>query len=108
VTPLAQAHGYKIGDLVQTWYADTGSATPGYVYGIVTFAGPKRVGVAWESGRKSSLHKERWHVIERVPERMRDVALDATKLPRAVLLAKITAAVRGSDLVKRYRTTVKP
>jgi hypothetical protein len=84
--PLAQAHGYRVGDLVQTWYADTGCATPGYVYGVVIFAGPKRVGVAWESGRKSSLHRDRWHAIELVPERMRDVAIDATKVQRAALL----------------------
>jgi hypothetical protein len=94
-------HGYKPGDLVQTWYADDGRGG-GYCYGIVTSAGPKRVGVTWESGRRNSLHRDRWRAIAPVPDRMRDVALDATKRVRAELLAKITAKSDKSGKLNTY------
>jgi hypothetical protein len=81
---------YRVGDLIQTFYWDTGSAMPGNVYGVVYSVGPKRVGVIWESGRRQSLHKHRQHLIKPVPDNARDDALLATKQVRADLLAKIT------------------
>jgi hypothetical protein len=96
----AHTHDYRVGDLVQTFYWDTGSASPGNVYGIVTSVGPKRVGVTWESGRRQSLHRERWHLIKHVPDNAREDALHATKHLRAELLAKLTAK-QEADLQRR-------
>jgi len=56
----------------------------------VTAAGPKRVGVTWESGRRQSLHKNRWHLVKHVPDDAREEALHATRRARAELLAKLT------------------
>lgn len=80
----------RVGDLIQTFYSDTGSATPGNVYGVVTSIGPKRIGVTWESGRRQSLPESRWHLVKRVPDDAREEALRATKHVRDVLLAKLT------------------
>ena len=88
---LTTALGFRVGDLVQTYYSDTGCAMPGNVYGLVTSAGPKRIGVTWESGLRQSLHKDRWHIVKRVPDDAREEALHATRHARAALLAKITA-----------------
>ena len=82
---------YRVGDLVQTFFTDTGSATPGNVYGVITSAGPKRCGVTWENGRRQSLHESRWHLVKHVPDDAREEALRATKRVRDDLLAKLTA-----------------
>ena len=39
------SHDYRVGDLIQTEYNDGPGA--GTVYGVVTSAGPKRVGVTF-------------------------------------------------------------
>jgi hypothetical protein len=95
-----ETHDYRVGDLVQTFFTDTGCATPGNVYGVVTSAGPKRIGVTWESGRRQSLHASRWHLVKRVPDDARDEALHATRHARADLLAKLTAK-HEVELLKR-------
>jgi hypothetical protein len=65
-----QAHTYRVGDLVQTEYNDGPGA--GSVYGLITSAGPKQCGVTWESGRRQILHKDRWHLVKRVPDDARE------------------------------------
>jgi hypothetical protein len=82
------AHNYRVGDLVQTEYNDGPGA--GSVYGLITSAGPKQCGVTWESGRRQILHKERWHLVKRVPDDTREDALYATRHARQTLLAKLT------------------
>lgn len=93
-------HNYRVGDLVQTFYSDTGSAVPDNVYGVVTSAGPKRVGVTWESGRRQSLHTNRQHLVKRVPNDAREEALHATRRVRAELLAKLTAKHQTAYMIE--------
>jgi hypothetical protein len=84
---MKKPDNYRVGDLVQTFYWDTGSASPGNVYGVVTAAGSKRVGVTWESGLRQRVQPS---LVKRVPDGAREDALHATRHARAELLAKLT------------------
>jgi hypothetical protein len=86
-TARASTHDYRVRDLVEVWFDDGRGG--GSCYGVVTAAGPKRVAVTWESGRRQNLPESRWHLIKRVPDDAREVALQATKLVRAALQQEV-------------------
>lgn len=67
-----------VGDLVQVLF-DTGARGVEYAYGVVTAVGPKRVHVTWESRRKQRLPRNRWHLVELVPERAMDEARESLR-----------------------------
>lgn len=74
---LTQLHSFKRGSIVQVWCDDGRGG--GNCYGVVTAAGRIRIYVTWESGLKQRLPRHRWHLIEHVPENMRDEALRSIK-----------------------------
>lgn len=107
---MTTSHGYRVGDLIEVWFDDGRGG--GSCYGLVTAAGPKRVGVTWESGRRQSLSERQWHLVKRVPDDRREDALSSTRRVRAELLAKLTASrenhLRRNETRRNWRAKGVP
>lgn len=76
---LTRLHNYRIGDFVRSDFR----GSP--LYGVVIFSGPKRVGIHWETGKRQSWQRNRWHLVRPVCQSDASEMDDARYALRGVL-----------------------